>query len=362
MEKKGISEEAVAVLTTTGAAMLVAEIESKNIIRKLNVGPGTGTGRRKKLPPLEPVDKVLEWKQAGGSVFRNKTGFTYPEFRSLFRMVEPELTAPRNQRNTPKPPTGKGAGRKRKITPENELAMCLYWLRHAPLISDVGPDFGYRRANESLKHTVAVLLLALKHLIRFPSKEEQAELRDLEAWPPFKGAVGAGDGTYSQETRKKGDYSGHRGMFVRNAQVSTATTLALTRRHCLCASQVIVAVTGRIIYVRSGLPGSQGDAQQLLDGSILEAIDKESVILADSAYANLPGVLAAGSPEAREHVKEFTRWRSRVEHLFAVLKGNFHILAVKWHAPAALVTQSQAFYASCLLYNLKFDFGHFKPR
>src|SRR4051812_31349783 len=110
-----------------------------------------------------------------------------------------------------------------KMNTETELAMGLYFLRHAPDMQDLS-DFGLAEANESLTHVLHCIQLGLKKEIKFPDRNMQAQLRSLHAWPPFDTAIGAVDGTYTPKTRAKGFLSGHRGLPCCNSQMVVDVT------------------------------------------------------------------------------------------------------------------------------------------
>ncbi len=83
-------------------------------------------------------------------------------------------------------------------------------------------------------------------------------------------------------------------------------------------------------------------------------------VLADSGYKNLPGVIHAGSKAAKQNVEQFTKWRARVEHVFARIKGNWDILVRRFSCQRDQRMQAQAVHACCMLHNLLLRAGHFE--
>jgi hypothetical protein len=230
-------------------------------------------------------------------------------------------------------------GRKTKIDGPNQLAMLLKFAKRGDKVKDLGSDWGLAQPHETLLHALTSVLLALRDKIRFPDAAEQKALRDEGRL--FKGAIGAGDGTYTPTTRRKGQYSGHRSGFVRNMQA-------------------IVDAHNRVIFAAGGFGGSISDASQLDSTGILGEVVDGCFILCDGAYSTLEKVLAAGSDEAKEDPKEFTRSRSRVEHLFSRMKRHFRIIDRKWEAPSSYFTQAQLFVLCAILHNVLLDYGTLK--
>jgi DDE superfamily endonuclease len=217
--------------------------------------------------------------------------------------------------------------------------MLLKFAKQGGVLKELGVHWGVKKPSETLVHTLTATLMALQDRIHWPDKQEQKQLRDESRM--YKKAVGAGDGTSSPTTRRKGQYSGHRNGFVRN-------------------SQAIVDPNNRVIFAAGGFGGSASDAAQLDSTGILGKLEDGNVILADSAYKTLNGVLAAGSEEAKEDPKAFVKSRSRIEHLFARMKKHFRVIDQRWCAPGKYITQAQLFVLCAILHNCMLDYGHFK--
>ena len=240
-------------------------------------------------------------------------------------------TAPKNSKR----------GRKAKLPPVLMLCMLLYWLRCAPSLDQLGKDFGISYAGETLKHALQQFVRAMKAEIAFPTLAEQAAMRDATPFPPFRGAFLIVDGTYFRIKRKRGNYTKYRGCWHRNAQV-------------------VIDCNLKIVFVAAGFAGTVSDRDQLLQSKCSDKVIGGGRVLGDSGYSSLPGVIDAGSQAAQDNVDLFTKWRARVEHTFARLKGNFDILVRRFSCQRDMDMQAQAVQACCMLYNLLLRAGHFE--
>lgn len=337
-----VATAAVALLKKRQAVIAHGLLESKLAGR--STGVGRGKTPRKKRPALIVKDRVTEWRRNGDVEFLSETNFKQKEFDELYALCKEKIEQPRDVRATMPSPKGKQpgkqkAGRKPKLSGENSFALLLKFAKQGGPLQELGVHWGLKKSSETLVHTLTATLMALHDKIHWPYRQEQKQIR--EEGRMYKQAIGAGDGTSSPTTRKKGQYSGHRNGFVRN-------------------QQAIVDPSNRVIFAAGGFGGSASDAAQLDSTGILGNLDDGSVILADSAYKTLEGVLAAGSEEAKEDPKAFVKNRSRIEHLFARMKKHFRVIDQKWCAPGKCITQAQLFVLCAILHNCMLDYGHFK--
>jgi len=310
-------------------------------IWKRNSGVGSGNGPRRN-PARRPVfDRFSEWWRDGDETMRCKIGLNRRQFAYVYSKCRERFLSKRRVRSRAAAPKNSKRGRKAKMSPVLMLCMLLYWMRCAPSVDQLGKDFGINYAGETLKHALQQFVLAMKSEVAFPTLDEQAEMRDATPFPPFEGAFLIVDGTYFRITRKRGNYTKYRGCWHRNAQVVVDSNL-------------------KIVFVAAGFAGTVSDRDQLLQSKVLDKVIGGGRVLADGGYSSLPGVIAAGSQAAKDNVDVFTKWRTRVEHVFARLKGNFDILVRRFSCQRDMDMQAQAVQACCMMYNLLLRAGHFR--
>jgi hypothetical protein len=318
--------------------------------RQRNRGIGSGRAERAAQNSVEAEDCVSKWRMLPRSLFLFQIGFYPEDFDQIVAECKDAVLERRCSRDPDKELSAKTKpGRPRKLSVENEIAMCLYWLKHGCQMRALTCIFGYNQPYESIHHTVLAMLSVLGPKdLRFPTLAEQKQLLELGLYAPYSQAIGSIDGTYTESTRATHCCSGHRKAFVRSAQ---------------CAINSL----GYFILVLSGICGGVHDSAAyeltaLFKGEL--ELDSDCYLLSDNAYKKFPDLnppVDDGVDRNSAVVKQtFTNWRTRIEHSFSRLKAHFLICDKKWVAPAGPRLQAEVFMLACALYNRKLDANMFK--
>ncbi|CAI9104650.1 OLC1v1003367C1 [Oldenlandia corymbosa var. corymbosa] len=249
---------------------------------------------------------------------------------------------------------------------EEIVAQFVYTLVHHEKNRTIGTTF-YRSGETVSRHFHLCLktVLQLSDILLKKLEPIPDDCQD-ERWKPFKGCLGALDGTFIAVTppsKEKGRYCTRKG--------STATKLL-----GVCCPNM------QFIYVLSGWEGSAHDGRVLRDaihrpnGLKVPLFNiKGNYYLVDAGYCNAEGFLSPFRGQ-RYHLKEFdnhrpetaeeyfnmkhSKARNVIKRCFGLLKGRWKILA----SPSffEIRTQVRIITACCLLHNLIRRYMSYDPQ
>lgn len=308
----------------------IAELERR-------IGPGRGHAARAPPHRFRAIDVYSQLIERENEGFLHVTRFTRAQFDELLTELAPFIRRNRRVRQGTEPT---GRLRSAKATLQNRLLLTLKFLVVGGSCESLGLDFGLSPhvVGEDIQHVIYAIIEAIKYEVSFPNEAQINSLIGTYG-PNFPDVICVLDCTYTGARRKRGDYSGHRSMFMRS-------------------HQVVADAFGFILHVVAGQPGGRHDHHHYQLSELPQLLEQAGVrALGDDAYQSLESVQPPASAEDipnRDERVEFnidhTNRRSRIEQFFSVLKQWFGAAGRKWER-ADRRFLAVVFVACCLLYN-----------
>jgi hypothetical protein len=302
---------------------------------------------RKCQLPLRNLHKGALWLSQGDETLRTHTGIG----RALFLQLEEAICA-----SWQKPfcirtlavwrARLSKAGRKRTLDCRESLAMTLHFMKTGQALNAVGQDWGLRRPEEYIRHTLQWIILCLHDHVSWPEASEvwKDGVEAFKRWPAVFGAL---DSTYTPISRRLGTWCGHRNRFV-------------------VKTQAVISPSGRVLALRSPMLGRKSDSQLVkespLRAKLVAAAAKGRAVFADTAYQKLMGILSPPAVRSSSMKRLFVRYRSRIEHFFGHIKKMFPVLGDEtWPAPRGLDLLAECWLAAGIIWTMRVEMGDVTP-